>query len=86
MPAPDKTKEERFREGVYLLQQVKDLIKNDKAPGYGELQERISEWVETGKAWDGRIDFTIIGRYAEVELPRSVARAASAKFKVKRVL
>jgi hypothetical protein len=86
MPAPDKTKEERFKEGIYLLQQVKDLIKNDKSPGYGELQERISEWVNTGKTWEGRIDFAIIGRYAEVELPRSVARAASANFRVKKVL
>jgi hypothetical protein len=86
MPAPDKTKEERFKEGIYLLQQVKDLIKNDKSPGYGELQERISEWVNTGKTWEGRIDFSIIGRYAEVELPRSVARAASANFRVKKVL
>jgi hypothetical protein len=86
MPAPDKTKEERFKEGIYLLQQVKDLVKYTETPGYDELKTRISEWVETGKAWDGRIEFPIIGRYAEVELPRSVARAASANFKVKKVL
>jgi hypothetical protein len=86
MPATEKTKEERFKEGIYLLQQVKDLIKNDLSPGYAELKERISEWVTTGKSWSGRIDFMIIGRYAEVELPRTNARAASANFKAKRVL
>ena len=85
MPAPEKTKEERFKEGVFLLQQVKDLIKNEFEPGYAELKERISEWVNMGKSWDGRIEFGIIGRYADVELPRTNARAASANFKVKRV-
>ena len=86
MPTESKTREERFLEGIRLLRQVLDIVKHDTAPGYEDLKKQISEWVETGKSWDGRIEFPTIGRYAVVELPRSVTRAASVNLKADRSL
>ena len=86
MPAESKTKAERLVEGANLLRQVLDIVKHDTAPGYEDLKEQIRQWVETGKSWDGRIDFPTIGRYAQVELPRSVARDASVNLKAYRAL
>jgi hypothetical protein len=86
MPAESKTQGERLVEGAHLLRQVLELVKHDTAPGYDELKAQIRTWVETGKSWDGRIDFPTIGRYALVELPRSVAREASVNLKAYRTL
>ena len=86
MPAESKTQANRLVEGGTLLRQVLDIVKHDAAPGYDELKTQIRAWVETGKSWDGRIDFPTIGRYALVELPRSVARDASVNLKAYRAL
>ena len=55
MPKQDKPKEERLKEGIKLLREFLDIIKNDQNPGYLEFKEKISTWIQDGKAWVGRI-------------------------------
>jgi hypothetical protein len=85
MTKTDKSKEDRLKEGISLLKQMKDLIKDDEHPGYLELKQAISTWVNDGKAYDGKIDFYDHHRYAEVSLPRSANKAATVAFKNKKV-
>ena len=82
MPKQDKPKEERLKEGIKLLREFLDIIKNDQNPGYLEFKEKISTWIQDGKAWDGRIEFPSHQRYLDVSLPRTAFKAAEVAFKV----
>ena len=77
----DKPKEDRLKEGISLLKQMKDLIKDYLHPNYLELKQVISTWVNDGKAYDGRIEFYDYDRYAEISLPRTANKAATLAFK-----
>ena len=81
MTKHEKTKEDRLTEGLKLLKDMLDIVKNKDLPAYVELKNRISEWVTTGKAWDGRIEFVTFGRYADVSLPKTALKAAEIAFK-----
>ena len=78
-----KPKEERLKEGLNILKQLMDAGVSNKAEPFIELQKRISEWVNTGKSWDGRIEFPEYGRYALVELPKSANVSSTLAFKRK---
>jgi hypothetical protein len=78
-----KTKEERVQEGVSILKQLLEAGVKEHL-GFGELKEKIGEWVESGEAWDGTISFAEHGRIAEVSLPKYNNRVAGVNFKVVR--
>lgn len=79
-----KTKEERLKEGISLLKQLREAGVKELYGGFQELKTRISEWVTTGDSWEGTISFAEHGRVAEVELPKYNNRAAGMHFKVKK--
>jgi hypothetical protein len=79
-----KTKEDRLKEGISLLTQLREAGVKQLYGGYQELKAKISEWVNTGEAWEGSIPFPEHGRVAEVELPKYDNRAAGLHFKVKK--
>jgi hypothetical protein len=81
MPS-EKTKEERLREGLELLKGLRKVGIGADEPDFKSLQSKISEWVNTGVAWSGRIDFLDHGRYADVKLPQSKFKSATLAFKV----
>ena len=81
-----KTKEDKLKEGLNLLKQLRDGGVKDNSFGYIDLKTRISEWVSTeDSSWEGTVDFSEYGRVAEVELPRYDNRPAAINFKVKRM-
>jgi hypothetical protein len=79
-----KTKEDRLKEGLHLLLQIREAGVTDKVQSFVDLKDRISEWVSTGKAWDGTIEFAEYGRYAVISLPKSANVFASLAFKRRR--
>lgn len=79
-----KTKEERVKEGISLLTQLRQAGVKEQFGGFQELKTRISEWVNTGEPWEGSVSFFEHGRVAEVELPKYNNRAAGLHFKVKK--
>lgn len=79
-----KPKEDRLKEGINLLKQLRDNGVKDNSLGFIELKTKISEWVSNSDSWDGVIDFREYGRVAEVELPKYTNRAAGINFKVRR--
>ena len=78
-----KTKEERVKEGVSLLTQLRQAGVKETFGGFQELKTRVQEWVLSGESWAGTIPFSEHGRVAEVELPKYNNRAAGIHLKVK---
>ena len=82
-PKEPKTKEERVKEGISLLTQLRTAHVKENIYGYQELKRKISEWVNTGEAWEGTIPFSEHGREAVVDLPKYNNKAAGIHFNVK---
>ncbi len=83
-PKQIKPKEERLKEGIALLKQLRDNGVKDHSLGFIELKTKISEWVSGDSSWSGTIDFQEYGRTAEVDLPKYTNRAAGINFKTKK--
>lgn len=80
----EKPKEERLKEGVHLLKELRNAGVSETSSGFVELKEQISEWVKTGIRWEGRILFPTYRRYADVVLPKKASQVATIAFKVQR--
>lgn len=78
----EKPKADRLREGVHLLKELQNAGVSPVAPGYMDLKTQITQWVETGERWEGRITFPSYGRYADVVLPKKETQTATIAFKV----
>lgn len=83
MPA-DKSKEERLSEGLELLRALLRTGVSEEDPAYTDMKSKISEWVNTGVSWEGRIEFPDHGRYAQVRLPKNSINTATLAFKLKK--
>jgi hypothetical protein len=81
-----KTKEDRLKEGINILKQLREAGVQEYSLGFIELKEKISEWVKSENSWEGRIIFNEYGRIADVELPRYDNKAAGINFKVKKTI
>jgi hypothetical protein len=79
-----KPKEDRLKEGINLLKQLKDNGVKEHSLGFIDLKTKISEWVSGEDGWEGTISFSEYGRLAEVDLPKYTNRAAGINFKVKK--
>ena len=74
-PEP-KTKEQRLKETMEIINKMKEIGLSEKEPGYIMTKEKLSEWVKTGETWSGTIDFPMLGRKADVVLPARADRVA----------
>lgn len=79
-----KPKEDRLKEGINLLKQLRDNGVREYSLGFIELKTKISEWVNGEDGWEGIISFGEYSRVAEVDLPKYTNRAAGINFKVKK--
>lgn len=79
-----KPKEDRLKEGIALLKQLKDGGVREYSLGFIDLKTKISDWVASEDGWEGAISFEEYGRIAEVDLPKYTNRAAGINFKVKK--
>jgi hypothetical protein len=66
---PVKAQEERLKESMYLLQQLRELGIAQTEPGYKELSGKLNDWIKGGPSWSGTIDFHRFNRRARVILP-----------------
>ena len=85
MGKKDKTKEDRLKEGLSLLNQLKTNGVRANSLSFLDLRQKISSWIETGEAWDGTVPFPEYQREAIVSLPRYDNRAAGIQFNIKKV-
>jgi hypothetical protein len=56
---------------------MKEIGLSEKEPGYILTKQRLSEWVKTGEAWSGTIEFPYLQRKADLILPARADRVAS---------
>jgi hypothetical protein len=82
MGKQEKIKEDRLKEGLSLLTQLKEGGVRGNSLGFLALRQQISTWVDTGVSWEGTIPFTEYGREAVVSLPKYNNKAAGLNFKV----
>jgi hypothetical protein len=82
MGKQEKIKEDRLKEGLSLLTQLKEGGVRGNSLGFLALKQQISLWVDTGAPWEGTIPFTEYGREAVVSLPKYNNKAAGLNFKV----
>jgi len=80
-----KSKEDRLKEGLYLLKQLRDAGVVESSAGFIDLKFHINEWVNGEDSWEGIIDFRDVGRIAEVDLPKYTNRVAGINFKIKKL-
>jgi hypothetical protein len=85
LPKQIKPKEDRLKEGINILKQLRDAGVKEYSIGYLDLKTKITEWINSDNSWEGVIDFRDYGRIAEVDLPKYDSRAAGINFKVKKI-
>ena len=78
---PEKTKQDRLKEGIYLLKQLRDAGIKEYVPSFKDLQQQITVWVKTGEPWTGIIPFQEYQRVAHVDLPKYDNKIAGIDFK-----
>ncbi len=76
-----KPYEDKVKESVYLLKQIRDLGVKPDHPGYADLKKRLDEWIKDGYSWQGKIDFTLQQKRAEVLLPNLAKATANIHLK-----
>jgi hypothetical protein len=81
VPHPPKSKEDRVKETVHILNQLKEAGVSERG-SYIVLKEEMTKWINTGEAWSGKIPFPEYGRVAEVVLPSSSKHTATLAFKL----
>lgn len=68
----EENKKKRLEQVLTVMNKIRNDLKlpMDSTP-VKELQSRLSNWVTSGEAWAGTIDFKEFGRMAEVKCPKS---------------
>lgn len=84
MVKKEKNKEDRLKEGLSLLNQLKTGGVRENALSFMDLRQKISAWISSGEPWDGTVPFPEYGREAIVSLPKYDNRAAGIQFNVKK--
>ena len=75
-----KSTEERLKESMRILEQIKKLGIPATEPGYREMSAKFSEWVKGGPAWSGNVDFHRFNRRAKLTLPSKPGVVAKCDF------
>lgn len=79
-----KTKADRLNETLAILRKLDDVGAGpDKGgEGYIEIKKRLSDWVQTGDAWAGKVRFPSIKRVADCIFPNKKSAIASVNLRV----
>jgi uncharacterized protein YaeQ len=82
-PKIQKTKEERLREGISLLTQLKETGMKENTIIFQQLKKQITDWISTGEPYEESIDAPECGRTVMISLPRYNNRAGDIRLKVR---
>jgi hypothetical protein len=81
-PPPDKSKEDRVKETITILNKLKEVGIAETDPAYQEVKTHMSVWVSNGESAVYKIDFHRHGRRGELVLPKRADRAAGLSLKM----
>lgn len=77
-----KPKDERVKETITILKKMMELGISKMDPSFIDLKQKMTNWVETGNAWNGKIQFKHYNRVAIINLPESGRFAATIEFNI----
>lgn len=77
MPTAPKSKAERVREAVEILQQLKEVGIPNTDSGYMLTKQHLDTWIADGESRSEKIPFVRAMRVAHMILPRLEGRPAS---------
>lgn len=72
-----KTKAERVKEGVTILQKLKEVGVKVIDPGYIKAKQLIDNWIKDGETVSEKFYFELCDRRAEILLPKKKIHVAS---------
>ena len=75
-----KTTEEKLKESIHILSQLREAGISHYDPSYKELSTRFSEWVKGTEGWSGTIAFYRYNRKAVINLPQKKKYTAKVDF------
>jgi len=78
----EKPKADRLKETLRLLTGLKANGLSEGDPGYKEIKDMLTHWVEVGEAVEFKIDLFRQNRIAHVSLPKTSDKAATIALKV----
>lgn len=76
-----KPKDERVKEAINLLKQLRDIGLHQTDIGYTDLKKEIDLWIHQGKSWTGTILFPRLVRKGYFILPIRPGAVASCQLK-----
>ncbi len=82
-PKEPKPQSDRLREGVSLLNQLREAGIRENSIPYLQTKQAITEWVKSGDPYEDTIDYSQYGYIGHLQLPRYTNRAADIQLKVK---
>ncbi len=74
---PLKSKADRVKEAITILQKLKELGIPSNEPGYMITKQKLDEWIAGGDRLDNRVYFPRFQRRAELVLPVRPDRVVS---------
>ena len=72
-----KSKEERVKESITILNKIKGLGISAMDPGFKELSIQFSEWIKGTESWTGEIELHRYQRTAKLHLPIEKGKTAT---------
>ena len=75
MPLESKTKEERVKDAVKLLMQLKEIGIPATDPGYLDTKQHLDAWIQDGDHREVKIPFPRALRVGHLMLPRATGRS-----------
>ena len=75
-----KTTEEKLKESIHILSQLREAGISHYDPSYKELSTRFSDWVKGTEVWSGTIAFYRYNRKAVINLPQKKKYTAKVDF------
>jgi hypothetical protein len=78
----DKSPQERVKECITIIRKLtENLALPEDAPEVAELRGRMNDYIRTGDAWSGTVDFKRWGRIAECNFPKRAGRSVEVTLK-----
>ena len=78
----DKSPQERVKECITIIRKLtENLALPEDAPEVAELRGRMNDYIRTGDAWSGTVDFKRWGRIAECNFPKRAGKPVEVTLK-----
>ena len=80
----EKPQAERVKDCLAIIKKITiELGIPNESPEVTELRQKMNDYIRTGEAWTGTVDFGAYGRYAECVFPKLAGKTVEVTLKKK---